>query len=55
MIHSNKKKAERLPPIGKNYQYDWGATNSVYKKDKLKMAKNFAKEEMDLEDDLSTS
>ena len=41
----------KLPPIGKNYQYA-GATNSIYKKDKVKIARNIAKGEMDLGDEV---
>ena len=36
----------KLPPIGKNYQNPMGATNNVYKKDKIKMARSIAKGEL---------
>jgi hypothetical protein len=41
----------KLPPIGKNYQYNLGTTNNIYKKDKIKMARTIAKGEMQLEED----
>ena len=41
----------KLPPIGKNYGYNLGTTNNIYKKDKIKMARTIAKGEMQLEDD----